>query len=66
MGTPWPCGIYISKNKFQLRPAEKAQITYIDSPDLTLAGSRNAHAYLQIRHSCNPPSIQILATGLLP
>ena len=44
IGVPWPCGIYISKNKFQLRPPEKAQITYIDSPDLTLSGSRNAHS----------------------
>ena len=46
IGVPWPCGIYISKNKFQLRPPEKAQITYIDSPDLTLSGSRNAHLAL--------------------
>ena len=46
IGVPWPCGIYISKNKFQLRPPEKAQITYIDSPDLTLSGSRNAHSAL--------------------
>ena len=46
IGVPWPCGIYISKNKFQLRPPEKAQITYIDSPDLTLSGSRNAQSAL--------------------
>ena len=46
VGTPWPCGIYISKNKFQLCPPEKAQITYIDSPDLTLTGSRNGHSAL--------------------
>ena len=43
---PWPCGIYISKNKFQLRPPKKAKITYFDSPDLTLTGSRNAHSAL--------------------
>ena len=46
IGVPWPCGIYISKNKFQLRPPEKAHITYFDSPDLTLTGSRNAHSAL--------------------
>ena len=46
IGVPWPCGIYISRNKFQLRPPEKAQITYFDSPDLTLTGSRNAHSAL--------------------
>ena len=28
ISVPWLCGIYISKNKFQLRPPEKAQITY--------------------------------------
>ena len=34
------------KKKFQLRPPENAQITIIDSPDLTLTGSRNAHSAL--------------------
>jgi histidine decarboxylase len=46
IGVPWPCGIYISKTKFQLRSPEKAQISYFDSPDLTLTGSRNAHSAL--------------------
>ena len=46
IGAPWPCGIYISKTEFQLRPPEKAQISYFDSSDLTLAGSRNAHSAL--------------------
>ena len=46
IGVPWPCGIYITKTKLQLRPNEKAQITFIDSPDLTLTGSRNAHSAL--------------------
>ena len=46
IGSPWPCGIYISKTEFQLRPPEKAQITYFDSPDLTLTGGRNAHSAL--------------------
>ena len=46
IGAPWPCGIYISKTEFQLRPHEKAQISYFDSPDLTLTGGRNAHSAL--------------------
>ena len=46
IGVPWPCGIYITKNKFQLHPPEKAHITLFDSPDRTLTGSRNAHSAL--------------------
>ena len=43
---PMACGIYITKTKFQLHPPEKTQITYFDSPGLTLTGSRNAHSVL--------------------
>ena len=32
IGVPWPCGIYISKTEFQLRPPEMAHISYFDSP----------------------------------
>jgi histidine decarboxylase len=46
IGVPWPCGIYISKIEFQLRSSDRAQITFFDSPDLTLTGSRNAHSAL--------------------
>ena len=46
IGVPWPCGIYISKTEFQLRPPEMAHISYFDSPDLTLTGGRNAHSAL--------------------
>ena len=46
IGSPWPCGIYISKTEYQLRPPENASITYIDSPDIALSGSRNAHSVL--------------------
>ena len=44
IGSPWPCGIYISKTEFLLRPSEKANISYIGSPDHTLGGSRNGHS----------------------
>ena len=46
IGSPWPCGIYISKTEYQLRSPENASITYIDSPDISLGGSRNGHSVL--------------------
>jgi histidine decarboxylase len=48
IGIPWPCGIYISKTEFQLRSPTKAYISFIEAPDLTLAGSRNAHSALAL------------------
>ncbi|MEG4802258.1 pyridoxal-dependent decarboxylase [Microcoleus sp. ARI1-B5] len=39
IGAPWPCGIYITKTKFQLRPPDDPE--YLGSPDTTFAGSRN-------------------------
>jgi histidine decarboxylase len=39
IGAPWPCGIYMTKTKFQLRPPDEPE--YIGSPDTTFAGSRN-------------------------
>lgn len=39
IGAPCPCGIYITKTKYQLRPPDKPE--YIGSPDTTFAGSRN-------------------------
>ena len=38
-GAPWPCGVYMTKVKFQLRPPRVE--AYIASPDTTFAGSRN-------------------------
>ena len=48
IGIPWPCGIYISKTEFHLRSPTKAHVSYIEAPDLTLAGSRNAHSALAL------------------
>ena len=48
IGIPWPCGVYISKTEFQLRSPKKAHIPFFESPDLTLAGSRNAHSALAL------------------
>lgn len=39
IGTPCPCGIYITKTKYQLRPPDNPE--YLGSPDTTFAGSRN-------------------------
>ena len=41
-----PCGIYITKMGLQLRPIDKGIVTYTESPDTTLSGSRNAHSAL--------------------
>lgn len=39
IGAPWPCGIYMTKVKYQITPPDDPQ--YIGSPDTTFAGSRN-------------------------
>jgi histidine decarboxylase len=39
IGAPWPCGIYMTKVKYQLEPPDMPE--YIGSPDSTFAGSRN-------------------------
>jgi histidine decarboxylase len=38
MGAPWPCGVFMTKRDYQLRPT---QVTYIGGSDTTFAGSRN-------------------------
>ncbi|MFD7868775.1 histidine decarboxylase [Streptomyces sp. NPDC057682] len=53
-GAPWPCGIYMTKVKYQLRPPARAP--YIDTRDTTFAGSRNGLSPLMLwdhlaRHS---------------
>jgi len=40
MGAPQPCGVYMTKVKYQLQPPDDPQ--YIGSYDTTIAGSRNA------------------------
>ena len=39
IGAPWPCGIYMTKTKLQLRPPNDP--VYIGARDSTFAGSRN-------------------------
>jgi len=38
-GAPWPCGVYLTKNKYRLLPLSNP--SYIGSLDSTLSGSRN-------------------------
>jgi histidine decarboxylase len=42
IGAPWPCGIYMTKVKYQLRPPDNP--VYTGSPDTTFAGSRDGFA----------------------
>lgn len=39
IGAPWPCGIYMTKTKLQLKPPSRPE--YVGAPDTTFAGSRN-------------------------
>jgi len=39
IGAPWPCGIYMTKTKYQLAPPDMPE--YIGTPDTTFAGSRD-------------------------
>ncbi|MEU9130270.1 histidine decarboxylase [Kitasatospora sp. NPDC048540] len=43
-GAPWPCGIYMTKVKYQIAPP--SQPDYIGAPDTTFAGSRNGFSPL--------------------
>ena len=38
-GAPWPCGLFMTKIKYQLTPPDDPE--YLGSPDSTFAGSRN-------------------------
>lgn len=41
-GAPWPCGIFMTKTKYQLFPPDDP--AYIGAPDTTFAGSRNGYS----------------------
>ncbi|QFZ19469.1 PLP-dependent aminotransferase family protein [Saccharothrix syringae] len=38
-GAPWPCGVFMTRNKFRVEPPSTP--AYTGSPDTTFAGSRN-------------------------
>ncbi|MFJ4666650.1 PLP-dependent aminotransferase family protein [Kitasatospora purpeofusca] len=43
-GVPWPCGVFMTKTKYQLEPPTQPE--YIGAPDSTFAGSRNGFSPL--------------------
>ena len=43
-GAPWPCGIFMTKCKYQLFPPDDP--AYIGAPDTTFSGSRNGFSAL--------------------
>ncbi|MDH6579076.1 histidine decarboxylase [Kitasatospora sp. MAP5-34] len=43
-GAPWPCGIYMTKVKYQVAPPSQPE--YTGAPDTTFAGSRNGFSPL--------------------
>jgi len=43
-GAPWPCGIYMTKVKYQISPPSQPE--YTGAPDTTFAGSRNGFSPL--------------------
>jgi histidine decarboxylase len=54
LGAPWPCGIYMTKVKYQVAPPSQPE--YTGAPDTTFAGSRNGFSPLVLwdhlsRHS---------------
>jgi histidine decarboxylase len=44
IGAPWPCGVFMTKVKYQLQPPDNPE--YIGSLDTTFAGSRNGFSAL--------------------
>ena len=48
IGAPWPCGVYMTKRKYQLLPPDSPE--YIGALDSTFAGSRNGLSALILWH----------------
>ncbi|MFJ6701074.1 histidine decarboxylase [Streptomyces sp. NPDC091272] len=42
IGSPWPGGVYMTRNRHRMTPPPFPQ--YVGAPDTTLAGSRNGHS----------------------
>jgi histidine decarboxylase len=64
IGAPWPCGIFMSKVKYQLLPVDNP--AYIGASDTTFSGSRNGFSALLLwdfiaRNSVNSPIDRITA-----
>jgi len=62
-GAPFPGGVYMSKEKFRMRPPSRPD--YIGSPDSTFAGSRNGLSVLILWYVLNttPADVQAQAAA---
>ncbi|MEU4743765.1 hypothetical protein AB0G02_25330 [Actinosynnema sp. NPDC023658] len=60
-GAPWPCGVFMTKNKFRVEPP--SQPAYTGSPDTTFAGSRNGLSPLVLWDHLASRSIREHATA---
>ncbi|MEJ2855697.1 MULTISPECIES: hypothetical protein [unclassified Saccharothrix] len=60
-GSPFPCGVFMTKNKFRVEPA--ATPAYTGSPDTTFAGSRNGLSPLVLWNHLASKSVRGHATA---
>lgn len=60
-GAPFPCGVFMTKNKFRVEPA--ATPAYTGSPDTTFAGSRNGLSPLVLWNHLAAKSVRGHATA---
>ncbi len=63
IGAPWPCGIYMTKVKYQLLPPDDPM--YIGAPDSTFAGSRNGFSPLLLWNYLSKNSYEDLINKVL-
>ena len=65
IGAPWPCGIFMTRTKLQMKPPDDPE--YVGTPDTTFAGSRNGFSALLLwnyaaKHSYEAQIERALAT----
>ncbi|KAL5479667.1 hypothetical protein EMCRGX_G023223 [Ephydatia muelleri] len=63
MGSPWPCGIFMTRSKLVLKPPSVPD--YIGSPDTTFAGSRSGFSPLILWHYISTHSYDDQVEALL-
>jgi histidine decarboxylase len=56
IGAPWPCGIFMSKVKYQMKPVDNPE--YIGSADTTFSGSRNGFSALILWYFISSHSVR--------
>jgi histidine decarboxylase len=62
-GSPWPCGIFMTRQKYQLKPPPDP--AYIGSPDTTFAGSRNAFSAIVLWNHIAQNSVEDQIRGIV-